>query len=197
MFYIYTPHIHTRSKWKSMENSAPDCNGHFVISVSSFTMIHIKKWTIWQSYRRKEKWCLKSFWSFSRNFFQLHTQCISSQMPVHLKDLHSGPTFELQLKVNTRWCNWISYSCRGDKPYSVCCCSIGAPSHYTQQLWPLGLFVRISRKLPVKSRWIVVGDGQLACNSDNAIWEPIYSGLDTDGSVAVVEDGWRNWCTMK
>lgn len=44
------------------------------------------------------------------------------------------------------------------------------------------------------------GEWQTACTQ---LWQHHvrahiqHSGLETDGSVAVVGDGWRNWCAMK
>lgn len=114
VWFLYTP----KQEWKCVGTSAPGCNGHFDISVSSFTMIHCG---MWQTYSRNENrfFFLSLFESviyilaniptrlFSREMHHLHTQCTFSLMSAHLKDLRSGPAFELQLKVNIRkvWLN--------------------------------------------------------------------------------------------
>lgn len=118
-FYKYTALIYTKTRWKSMENSAPDCSGtHFCLI---FHYDSNKKWTIWQYYRQ-EKFYLKSFWSFSKSLFHLHF--LSGVSPFE------GPTQWPLLWTSTqgRHIHYVSYSWRGDKPYSVCCCSIGATS---------------------------------------------------------------------
>lgn len=105
--------IHIKIKWKSAENSAPGCNSLFDISVSSFTMTHIEKWTVWQTYSGISFFFFHFLFKsviyilaeiptsfFSSEVSHLHTRCISSLVSARLKDWHTGPTFELQLKVN-------------------------------------------------------------------------------------------------
>lgn len=103
--------IETKTKWKVL----PGCNGHFDISVSPFNIIHTEKC---QTYSRKGNrpppfkpviYILADIptSTFSGEILPLHSQCISSLMSAHLKDLHTGATFELQPKVNSRrvWLN--------------------------------------------------------------------------------------------
>lgn len=136
--------IHIKIKWKSAENSAPGCNSLFDISVSSFTMTHIEKWTVWQTYSGISFFFFHFLFKsviyilaeiptsfFSSEVSHLHTRCISSLVSARLKDWHTGPTFELQLKVNNCrvWLNILfMHGGGGDMPDSVCRHSIWAPS---------------------------------------------------------------------
>ena len=104
-----------------------------------------------------------------REILHLHTQCISPLMSAQLKDSHMAPRLNSNSRSTPEEYDWISYSCMRGKAWL--CLLLLYPSSiagWTQHLWPL-LHVQISRNLPIKSRWIVVGDGQLAHNSDNTI----------------------------
>lgn len=114
-------------KWKCVGNSAPGCNGHFDMSVSSFTMIHIEIWTMWQTYSRNG----------NKSVIYILADIPTSPFKGNSPSAHSDVSlFEILahrpcLNFNSRSANhsvWLNILSMYVRISTVCCCSIQAPS---------------------------------------------------------------------